>query len=111
MSSEFGFEPRSPRYGLFLVLGLMDRHRAQSGQFLAIFRPFLGHIVELEGKKGLFVTGKSRRTLCVATVFLRLAFLHGFQGRFGPKKAVLGHKMRSIGRAASNLATAPGHHC
>ena len=30
--------------------------------FLAIFGPFLGRIVELEGNKGLFVMRKSRRT-------------------------------------------------
>ena len=36
-----------------------------------------------------------------------LAILSGVWGRFGPKKAVLGHKMRSIGRAPPNLAPPP----
>ena len=58
MPSEFGFEPRSPRYGPFLGLGLFDTFRP----FLAIFGPFLGHIVDLEGNKRLFVKGQSRRT-------------------------------------------------
>ena len=40
MPSEFGFEPRSPRYGLFLVLDLFDTDIAHSGPFLAIFGPF-----------------------------------------------------------------------
>ena len=63
--------------------------------------------MELEGNKGLFVTGESRRTCNVATVCLRLAVLAGFRGRFGPKKAVLGHKMRSFGRAPPDLAPLP----
>ena len=40
-----------------------DTKCVQSGPFSAIFGPFLGHIVELEGNKGLFVTGQSRSTL------------------------------------------------
>ena len=71
--SEFGFEPPSPRYDPFSVLGLFDTNCAQSGPFSAIFGLFLGHIVELQGNKGLLVTGQSRRTWSVATVFLRLA--------------------------------------
>ena len=31
----------------------------------------------------------------------------GFRGRFGPKKAVLGHKMRSFGRAPPDVAPPP----
>ena len=57
-----GFEPHSPIYGSFSVVGLVDTNCAHSGPFLAIFGPFLGHIVELECKKGLFVMGRSRRT-------------------------------------------------
>ena len=79
MPSECGFEPRSPRYGPFLVLGLFDTNGAQSGSFLAIFEPFFGRIVELKGKKGLLVTGQSRRTWSVATVSLRLSVLTGLE--------------------------------
>ena len=68
------FEPRSPRYGPFLVSEVFDTHCAQSGPFLAIFGPFLGHIVELEGKNGLLVTGQSRRMWSVVTVSLRCPF-------------------------------------
>ena len=111
MPSEFGFEPRGQRYGPFLVLGLFYINCAQSGPFLAILGPFLGHTVELEGKKGLFVTGQSRHKWSVATVSLRLAVLTRFRGRFRPKKAILGHKMRSFGRASPDFgATAPGRH-
>ena len=40
----------------------------------------------------------------VAVVSLRLAVMTGFWGRFWPQKAVLGHKMRSFGRAPPDLA-------
>ena len=63
--------------------------------------------MELEGKKGLLVTGQLRRTCSVGTVCLRLAVLTGFRGRFGPKKAVLGHKMRTFGRAPPELVPPP----
>ena len=53
MPLEFGFEPRRPRYGPFLVLGLFDTSCAHFGPILAIFGPFLGHVVEIEGKKRL----------------------------------------------------------
>ena len=63
--------------------------------------------MELEGNRGQFVTGQSRRTWGAATVSLRLSILTGYKGRFGPKKAVLGHKMRSFGRAPPDLAPPP----
>ena len=53
--------------------------------------------MELGGNKELWVTGQSRRTWSVATVCRRLPVLTEFQGGFGPKRAVLGHKMRSFG--------------
>ena len=43
------------------------------------------------------------RTFSGATCVL----VFGFRGRFGPKKAVLGHKMRSFGRAPPDLAPPP----
>ena len=89
MPSEFSFEPRSPRYGPFLALGLFDTNNAHSSQLVAIFGPFLGHIVELEGNKGLFLTGQLRGTWNVATVSLRLAVLRGFRGCLKPKKGYL----------------------
>ena len=63
--------------------------------------------MELEGNKGLFVTEQLRRMWSVASVSLHLAVLTGFWGRFGPKQAVVGHKMRSFGRAPPNLAPPP----
>ena len=63
--------------------------------------------MELEGKKELFVMGQSRRMRNVATVCLCLAVLTGFRGWFGPKKAVLGHKMCSFGRAPPDFAPPP----
>ena len=64
-------------------------------------------MVELEGNKGLLVTGQSRHTWSVATISLRLSVLSGFRDYFGPKKAVLGHKMRSFGKAPPVLAPPP----
>ena len=90
MPSEFGFGQRSPKYGPFLVLGLFDTNGAHSGLFLAIFGLFLGHIVELEGEKELFVIRQSRRTCSVLIVALRLAVLSGFRGCFRAKKACFG---------------------
>ena len=106
MPSELDFEPRTPRYGLFLV-SAVGAHGADFGAFWRLFGPFLGHIVELKGTRGLSDTMKSSRTWSVATVSLRLAVLTRFGGRFGPKKAVLGHKMRSFGRAPPDLAPQP----
>ena len=55
---EFRSEPRRPRYGPFLVLGLLDTSFGHFAPFLAIFEPFLGHIVEVGGKKRLCSTRK-----------------------------------------------------
>ena len=41
----------------FLVLGMFGTNCAHSGPFLAIFWPFLGHAVEIEGNKGLLSQG------------------------------------------------------
>ena len=60
--------------------------------------------MELEGKKGLCFMGQSWRTWSVGTVCLSFAAMTGFWGCFWPKKAVLGHKMRSFGRAPPDLA-------
>ena len=80
----------------------------------AIFSPFwavLGHIVELEDNKGLFVTRKSRRTWCVATVSLRLAVLTRFQGRLRPKKSCFGAQNVQFWKGTSRLgAPALGRH-
>ena len=55
-------------------------HCADFGAFWRLFGPFLGHIVELKGTRGLFDTGNSSRTWDVATVSLRLGVLPGFWG-------------------------------
>ena len=106
MPSESDLEPRSPRYGLFLVLGCWCTWRTFWG-FWRLFGPFLAHIVELERTRGLFDTVKSSPTCSVAAVSLRLAVLTKFGGLFGPKKAVFEHKMRSFGRAPPDLAPLP----
>ena len=82
-------------------------HCAVFGAFRRLFGPFLGHVVDLRGNKELLVTVKSSRTWNVAAVYLRLAVMTGFRGRFGPKKGVLGHKMRSFGRATPDLGPPP----
>ena len=60
--SPWGEKQFKPTYGLFLVSGLVDTSCANSAAFLAMPWPLIGHIVEIEGNKGLFVTRKSRRT-------------------------------------------------
>ena len=49
--------------------------------------------MQLEGRKGLFDTGKSSGTWSVPTVSLRLAVLNVFQSIFGPKMGVFGPKL------------------
>ena len=63
--------------------------------------------MELKGTRGLFDTARSSRRCNVGAVSLRLAVMTGFWGRFGLKKAVLGHNMRSFGRAPPDLAPPP----
>ena len=82
-------------------------HCAVFGAFWRLFGPFLGHIVDVEGKKGLLVTGQLRRTRSVGTICRHLPVLTKFRRRFGPKRAVLGHKMRSFGGAPPDLAPPP----
>ena len=77
------------------------------GLFGGFFGPFLGHIVELKGTRGLFDTVKSRRTCSVATASLCLGVSPGFEGYFGRKMAVFGPKLRRFGRAPPNLAPTP----
>ena len=60
--------------------------------------------MELNDKTGLMVTGQSRCMWNVATISLHFAVLSGFRGRLGPKKAILGHKMRNFGRAPPDVA-------
>ena len=82
-------------------------HRVDFGAFWRLFGPFLRHIVELKGTRGLFDTVKSSRTCSVATVSLRFGVSPGFGGYFGRKMAVFGQKLRRFGRAPPNLAPAP----
>ena len=49
-------------FGFELVLELFDRISAHLGPCLDILGPFLGHIVELDGNKRLFVTERPRHT-------------------------------------------------
>ena len=85
MPPESHFEPCNQRYCLFLVCGC--RHLELLGAFLG---RFLGHIIELEGRKELSHTGRSGRTWGVPTASLRSAVLNVFQGFLGRKMAVFG---------------------
>ena len=82
-------------------------HCANFGAFWRLFGPFLGHIVELKGTRGLFDTAKSNRTWSAATVSLRLGVLPGFGGCFGRKMAVFGPKPCTFGRAPPGLVPLP----
>ena len=82
-------------------------HCADFGAFWRLFGPFLGHIVELKGTRGLLDMVKSSRTWSVATVSLRLGVLPGFWGYFGAKMAVFVPKLRRFGRAPPDLVPPP----
>ena len=75
--------------------------------FWHLFGPFLGHIVELKGTRGLFDTAKSSRACSVATVSLVLGVSPGFGGYFGQKMAVFGPTPRKFGRAPLHFAPPP----
>ena len=105
MPSRFGFEPRSPRYGPFLVLGLFDT-RSTFRPFLAILGPFLGHIVELEGKKELLVTGQLCRN--GLPLFGRFDWV---LGTFWAKKGCFGAQNAQFWEGTSRLgAPTAGRH-
>ena len=82
-------------------------HGAYFGAFQRLFGPFLGHIVELKGTRGLFDTAKSSRTCSVLTVSLLLAVSPRFGGYFGRKIATFCPKLRTFGRAPPDLAPPP----
>ena len=96
MPSESRFESCSQRYGLFLVCGCRQPIYTKFGASGGLFGPFPGHMVELEGRKGLVDTGKSSCRWSAPTVSLRLAVLNVFQGFFGPKMAVFGPKLQFL---------------
>ena len=77
MPSELRFEPHSPRYSPSLVWGCLWPNCTDSVAFWRLFGAFLGHVVELEGTKGLFDISKSSRMRSVPT-FLRSAVLNRF---------------------------------
>ena len=82
-------------------------HCADFGAFWRLFGPFLGHIVEFNGTRGLFDTVKSSCTWGAATVSLRLGVSPGFGGYFERKMATFGPKLRSFGGAPPDLAPTP----
>ena len=75
-------------YSWFVAVGIW--------RFWALFGPFPGHIMELEGRKELVDTGKSNRACSVPTISLCLTVLNVFWGFFGPKMAVFGPKLEFL---------------
>ena len=68
------------------ALDLTTSLRGDSGAFGGLLGAVRGHIVELEGPRGPFSTGKSSCMCGVATVSLHLAVFIRFSGGFGEKK-------------------------
>ena len=83
-------------------------HGAVFGAFWRLFGPFLGHVVELKGTRGLFDTVKSSRTWSVATVFLRLGVSPGFGGCFGRKMPILARNGADLGGHLPTWRHRPG---
>ena len=77
-------------------------HCAVCGGFWRLFGPFLGHIVELKGTRGLFDTVKSSRTWGVATVS------PGFGGYFGRKWLFLAQNSADLGGHLPTWRHRPG---
>ena len=81
--SKSRFEPRIPRYGLFLVWGCQRPMCTNSGLFGGFLGAVRGHIIELEDPRGPFGMGKSSsgKSSCmcrVATISLHLAIFSKF---------------------------------
>ena len=91
--SKSRFQPRSPRYGLFLVWGCRRPMCTNSGAFGGLLGAVRGRIVELRGPRGPFGPGKSSCMCRVATIFLHLAVSSRLLGNFGQKKADSGPKL------------------
>ena len=86
-------------------------HCADFGAFSRLFRPFLGHIVELKGTRGLLDTAKSSRTWSVAIVSHRLGVSPEFWGLLLAKNGCLWPKTAQIWEGTSRLGPpAPGRH-
>ena len=83
-------------------------HCADFGAFWRLFGPFLGHIVELKGTRGIFDTAKSSRTCSVTTVSLRLGILRGFWGYFGRKRLFLAQNCADLGGHLPTWRPRPG---
>ena len=77
-------------YSWFLAVG------SQSTACGGLFGPFLGHIVELEGRKEHIDTGKSSSTWSVPPVSLRLPGSSVFHSFFGSKMDVFGPKLQFL---------------
>ena len=107
MLSEFGFEPRTPTYGLFLVLGLFDT-TTHIWPFLAIFGPFLGHLVELEGKKELMSChGAIKAHVECSHRFYALGRFEWILGPFWATKGCFGAQNAQFWEAPPDLAPPP----
>ena len=105
MPSEFGPEPHSPRYGPFLVLGLVDTNCAQSRPLLAIIGLFLGRIVELEGNRAI------KAHVECSNRFPPLGRFEWVPGPFWAKKGCFGAQTVQLWEGTSRLgAPAPGRH-
>ena len=83
-------------------------HCADFGAFGRLFGPFLGHIVELKGTRGLFDRVKSSRTCSVATVSLCMGVSPGFGGYFRRRMAVLAQNCANLGGDLPTWRPRPG---
>ena len=83
-------------------------HCADFWAFWRLFGPFLGHIVELKGTRGLFDMAKSSRTWGEPPVPFVWAFCPGFGAILGEKWLFLAQKRADLGGHLPTSRHRPG---
>ena len=108
MSTESDYEPRNPRYGPLLVLGLFAAKLHRVGAFGGHCPGGSRQIMECETSKGLFDARDPVQSRHVPSVLLRLAVLNRLQAGCRRKIAFCWPKPAQISEGTSRLgAQAP----
>ena len=106
MPPEFGFEPRSPRYGRFLISGCWRTLRSFWG-FLAPFWAISRTYCKIRGHQRSRGHKKIKPHVQCSSCLPSSGCHEPLLGLFWRKMAVFGTKLRRFGRAPPDLAPAP----